>query len=248
MVIYFYGRQCIEYSIQIGLFASKQRPPRAGPQETYHICFRPQLLASTIFCRARDIFHASRGWFTTSCLLCCSLGHSHPRLASSSESHKCSFPHVEHPFESSQSRTALFVISQVCLLYDLCVALVTSEDLSSFLVYFPCIYCLLRIVCSRFTDLFAPLTLLFYWNLTSIVSLSDFLFLPPLLFFISSPSLIDSKVLESIIKNREVNFLKIYSLINTDQHGFRQGNSSLKTSLTFPTTCSVSVTVQGPWM
>ena len=69
---------------------------------------------------------------------------------------------------------------------------------------------------------------------------------------------VPGKVLETII-----NFLETNYLINTSQHGFRQGQITsstrantvfvrvslvLQNSLTFTNTCSVSVTVPGPWM
>ena len=41
------------------------------------------------------------------------------------------------------------------------------------------------------------------------------------------------KVLESIIKDRVVNFLETNNLINTSQHGFRQGRSSVTNLLDF---------------
>ena len=53
---------------------------------------------------------------------------------------------------------------------------------------------------------------------------------------------VPEKVLESIFKERVVNFLETNNFINTSQHGFGQGRSCVTNM------CSVSVTVRGPWM
>ena len=56
------------------------------------------------------------------------------------------------------------------------------------------------------------------------------------------------KVLESIIKDRVVNFLEINNLINTSQNGCRRGSSWVTNILDYIITCLVSVTVRGPWI
>ena len=56
---------------------------------------------------------------------------------------------------------------------------------------------------------------------------------------------VPGKVLESIIKDRAVNFLETYNIINTV---FVRVDLVLQKSLTFTNTCSVSVTIWGPWI